>query len=175
MNRIKRLLQKGCLFFGMGLEKQAWVAVLTAGSLIAWFAIRLFKMKRFAVFFGEYQENRTACVLATTEQRDKAWQIGRIMEIVTKNVPWECKCLAEALCVKWVLDRYHIPSATYLGACLDEKEGMKAHAWLSVSDYIVIGGSGHEDYQVTSVLLQTFPSPLELKSSIISRVTASDS
>jgi hypothetical protein len=166
---MKRWLHNGHLFLEMGFEKQVWVALLTAGSLITWFAIRLFKMKRFCAFFGDYQENQSMCVLATKEQRGKAWQIGRTMDVVTKNVPWECKCLAEALCVKWLLDRYHIPSATYLGAYLDtdEKAGIKAHAWLTVNDYVVIGGPGHEEHQVTSVFTQTYAGVSDFRKPVV--------
>jgi len=67
------------------------------------------------------------------------------MRSVANNVPWPCKCLAQALGVKWILKLEGIPSVTYLGAmltkCDQDKESMKAHAWVSVGPSIVIGRS----------------------------------
>jgi hypothetical protein len=118
-------------------------------------------MKRLCTFMGEHQGNRPVCVLATEAQIRKAYLIGRMMTAVGKNVPWECKCLAEALCVKWLLDRYRIPSVSFLGAHLapEDEKGMKAHAWLSVGPRIMIGGPGHEPYRVTAVFTETARSP----------------
>ncbi len=106
---------------------------------------------------GSYLENRQVVVIANDAQRIKASRIGRLMKTVSKNVPWECKCLSEALCVKWLLNYYKIPSVFYLGARLDkeDKNGMKAHAWVTVGPQIVIGGPGHKDYHVVA----TFTSP----------------
>ena len=56
---------------------------------------------------------------------------------------------------------YRIPAVFYLGAKLDSTadNGMKAHAWLNVGKYTIIGGQIAEDgYQVTA----TFIRPSEL-------------
>lgn len=143
--------------FRLGPEKYLWVLALTLGSLVAWVAIRTVSMKRLGVFLGLPYPPPGLSVLATEAQRAKAWEIGQVMAAVGRNVPWECKCLAEALCVKWLLDRYRIPSVTFLGACLDpeREKGMKAHAWLAVERKIVIGGRVSPAYQVTAVFVQT--------------------
>ena len=152
------LAHKTLTFLKMGPEKQLWALTFILGSLVALIAIRTLKMKRLVAFFGQYNKNQSVCVLASEMQRDKAWQIGSVMSAVGRNVPWPCKCLAEALCVKWMLDRYGIPSVTYLGAYLDDEKGMKAHAWVTVERYIVIGGPGSLAYRVTAVFAE--PSPL---------------
>lgn len=144
-------------FLRMGPEKHLWVAAFTLGSLVAWVAIRALRMKRLGAFLGEHQPTNGLSVLATEAQRAKAWEIGQVMAAVGRNVPWECKCLAEALCVKWMLDRYRIPSVTFLGAYLapEDAKGMKAHAWLAVERKIVIGGRLSPLYKVTAVFVQT--------------------
>ena len=109
---------------------------------------------------GDHLENRQLSVLVPPEQMRKAWDIGRLMSSVGKNVPWECKCLSEALCVKWLLNHYQIPSVFYLGAMLDPEaeKGMKAHAWVTVGHYVVIGGPVHRDYQVVATFITSgFP------------------
>ena len=144
-------------FLLLGREKQLWVFAFIIGSLVALAAIRLMRMKRLGKFLGEPKKTHGLSVLATVAQRDKAWEIGQVMSAVGKNVPWKCKCLSEALCVKWMLDRYRIPSVTFLGAYLDadDEKGMKGHAWLSVERKIVIGGRLSPRYQVTGVFAQT--------------------
>lgn len=138
-------------------ERKFWLVVCFIGSLLAWFAIRLISMRKLASFMGSYLENRQVVVIANDSQRIKASGIGRLMKTVSKNVPWECQCLSEALCVKWLLNYYKIPSVFYLGARLDseDKNGMKAHAWVTVGPSSVIGGPGHKYYHVVA----TFTTP----------------
>jgi hypothetical protein len=150
-------LKKITLITQLPLERKFWLLVCFIGSLLAWFAIRFISMRKLASLMGSYLENRQVAVIASDEQQIKASRIGRLMNTVSKNVPWECKCLSEALCVKWLLNYYKIPSVFYLGARLDSEDnnGMKAHAWVTVGPYVVIGGPGHKDYQAVA----TFTTP----------------
>lgn len=102
---------------------------------------------------GDPLENRAACMLVTPEQRRKARQIGKMMHLVGRSVPWQCKCMAEAVCVKFLLNLYGIPSVAYLGAYMDSDDpnGMKAHAWVTCGALTVIGGPVHRRYTVTAV------------------------
>jgi len=133
-------------------EHQLWVFICCIGSLIALFAIRFVPMKRLAQMMGAHLENRQLSVIVSEAQLKKACQIGKIMTAVSKHVPWYCKCLSEALCVKWLLNRYHIPSVMYLGAKMNSEDvkGMQAHAWVNVGRLTVIGGSGHKAYTVVA-------------------------
>ena len=83
------------------------------------------------------------------------------MHSVSKNVPWESKCLNDALCVKWLLNRYKIPAVFYLSAKINNEGSnlnspMQAHAWVSVGPYTVTGAPKHLDFQVVA----TFASPV---------------
>ena len=78
------------------------------------------------------------------------------MSTVSKNVPWPCLCLPQAVCVKRICDLHNIPCVLYLGAKLDANEpsGMKAHAWVGVGRFIVIGGRNSPvDYQITATFV----------------------
>jgi len=145
--------------------------VFLIGSLLSWFAIRISSSRNLAKTMGDqYLQNRTLCVLATEEQALTASRMGKLMHSVSKNVPWESKCLTDALCVKWLLNRYRIPAVFYLGAKIDStgdstddsanhsgnsKNSMQAHAWVSVGPYVVTGAPEHLDFQVVA----TFASP----------------
>lgn len=133
-------------------EHQLWVAICFTGSLISFFAIHLFSMKRLAQLMGTHLENRQLSVVVSDTQQKKACQIGQIMSAVSRHTPWPCKCLSEALCVKWLLNRYNIPSVMYLGAKLvpEDEKGMHAHAWIKVGKAVVIGSKGHKKYAVVA-------------------------
>ena len=94
--------------------------------------------------------------MATPEQLKKARQIAMAMTNVANNVPWPCLCLAQALCVNWLLKKEGIPSVTHLGAKLDNDitKGMKAHAWVCVGPRAIIGG--HENsYPIVGTFTST--------------------
>jgi len=110
----------------------------------------------------QYMNNRLVSVLADEQQASKASRIGKLVESVSRNVPWECKCLSEAICVKWLLNRYQIPAVFYLGARINSEpennhdETMQAHAWVNVGPYTVIGAPTNRNYQVVA----TFVTPM---------------
>lgn len=148
----------------MPLERKYWLLSCVFGSFLCWFFIRLFSAKELASGMGhQYLSNRRVSVIATEEQARKASRIGKLMESVSRNVPWECKCLSEAICVKWLLNRYQIPAVFYLGARLNDNEEtadgeplLQAHAWIKVGPYTVIGAPTHRHYQVVA----TFVTPI---------------
>ena len=109
-------------------------------------------MKRLARLMGAHLENRQLSVIVNEAQLKKAHEIGGVMRAVSRHVPWPSKCLTEALCVKWLLNRYHIPSVMYLGARInpEDQNGMQAHAWIKVGRFAVVGGEGHKSYTVVA-------------------------
>ncbi len=154
------LARKGKTWLGYGWEERGWTVMFVLGSILATWAIRGLSLRRITAFLGEQQATTGLCVLASADQREKARKMGRVMAAVGRNVPWECRCLAEVLCVKWMLDRYRIPSVSFLGARLDPAcaAGLRAHAWLMVERLVVIGGPVHRQYRVTAVLQESrFP------------------
>lgn len=134
------------------LEKKGWLAIFVVGSILSWFAIRMMPMRKLSSFMGHHLNNRTLCIPVDKQDRLKAISMGRLMSMVGNNTPWECKCLSEALCVKWLLDRYDIPSVFYLGATITDtiESGMKAHAWIDVGSKTVIGKYERINYRVAA-------------------------
>ena len=140
-------------------EQKLWLLSFFLGSLICWFAVRMIPARKLAAKMGDqYLQHRQLSVITSEQQANSASKMGKLMASVSKNVPWESKCLTEALCVKWLLNRYQIPAVFYLGARLEpdtNTEKMAAHAWLSVGPYVVTGAPAHLDFNVVA----TFVSP----------------
>jgi hypothetical protein len=70
------------------------------------------------------------------------------VKTISRNVPWKCKCLAQAAALKLMLKRRGVESTLYLGVA--KKDNFMAHAWLQVGDGVVIGDKGLDDYTVVS-------------------------
>lgn len=151
------LIEKVRFISGLPLRKKGWLVVFTLSSLLTWFALRFIPMRKLAKMMGHHLENRTVCIPADRKDLLIALEMGQLMSMVANNTPWPCKCLAQALCVKWLLNRYKVPSILHLGAKLDSSHEarMQAHAWVNVHDHTVIGGPQHQHYRVVA----TFTSP----------------
>ena len=76
-------------------------------------------------------------------------QISQAVNIMSRHLPWECKCLAQAIAAKMILKRKGFSSTLYLGMARDEKK-FKAHAWVRSGNIIVTGHCGLEDYKIIS-------------------------
>ena len=139
------------------LKRKMWLAGALLGSIISLLIIYILPSRYIKHFLGHSLSNRQFFVLVTQEQRLVARQIASLVKTVAHKVPWPCECLAQALCVKWLLNRYNIPSVMHLGARFEEQDStvMKAHAWVNVGAYTVIGGPQHRQYKVVA----TFTTP----------------
>lgn len=69
---------------------------------------------------------------------------------MSERLPWECKCLVQAITGKRMLDRRNIESTLFLGVGKDENGQMIAHAWLRVGEHIILGGGGLDRFAVVS-------------------------
>ncbi len=65
---------------------------------------------------------------------------------VANRVPWESRCLVQAMTAQRLLKKYGLKSTLYLGAGRDpeNKEKMAAHAWVRCGTVYVCGGDGKE-------------------------------
>lgn len=72
------------------------------------------------------------------QQRQQAEQIGRCVRLMSRYVPWQSRCLVQALAAQQLLQQAQIESTLYLGV---NKSGqtLKAHAWLRVGDAYITG------------------------------------
>ncbi|MBF0225245.1 MAG: lasso peptide biosynthesis B2 protein [Desulfobacterales bacterium] len=70
----------------------------------------------------------------------KARVIAARIYTLSKYLPWECKCLVQAISGKMMLKKRKITNTMYLGVCKDNHGMLMAHAWLRVGDSIILGG-----------------------------------
>jgi hypothetical protein len=76
--------------------------------------------------------------------------VSRTIRTMSRHLPWECKCLAQAISGKMMLRRRQIPSTLYLGVAKKEDGDLNAHAWLRAGDIIILGGGGLKRFAVVS-------------------------
>lgn len=82
------------------------------------------------------------------DSRNKAQQIGIMVERVSRHTPWKSKCLVQALAGKFLLRWQGITNTLYLGVGKDECNALIAHAWLRCGNMILTGGRGREQFTV---------------------------
>lgn len=72
-------------------------------------------------------------------------KIKWVIDTIDRKMPfWPGLCLAQALTARKLLKDKQISCILYLGATLNTKSSMKAHAWLC-NDSFVITGARHKD------------------------------
>ena len=94
-------------------------------------------------YLGENNAETGFDVPEVETRRDIKYVINRVAR-VAKRVPWESKCLVQAMVAQRLLRDYRIESTLYLGVSRDMDEGgkMVAHAWVRCGPYSVCGGTG---------------------------------
>ena len=135
------LTQKFKYIVKLPLEHKLWFFFSIMSSFLVWITIRFFNAKYLHTFMGHHAGNIMLCTINSKQQSLKSWRIARVVEAVCRGVPWECKCLTEAICTNVLLRFYRIPAVFYLGSMIDKNTptAMKAHAWLTVGEYCIIG------------------------------------
>jgi len=118
------------------------------GLAIARPAIALVPFRWLARDMGQHMVESTP-----TDQPEHKAVLQRIawaMAATSRHLPWECKCLAQALVAKRMLRRRKIPSTLYLGLAKDGKHGLEAHAWLRSGTMILTGSQEKDQFKIIS-------------------------
>ncbi|CAA0107994.1 Uncharacterised protein [BD1-7 clade bacterium] len=76
-----------------------------------------------------------------------AMRISEAVQRTAKHLPWECKCLVQAMAAQSMLKQRNSAGTVYIGVSKTEGE-YKAHAWLQLGDQFITGGNGFTHYQV---------------------------
>jgi hypothetical protein len=72
----------------------------------------------------------------------------------SRNLPWDCLCLAQAMAGKAMLKRRGIPSTLYLGLAKDGAAQSQGHAWLKCGEKILTGQQGVEVFTVIATFAE---------------------
>lgn len=136
-------------------EKLWFLSFLPYSGLIR-IAILTLPCRWLARTYGQYHRNYQLSPMVSEEQCQLARRIGKIAQLAARHTPWESKCLVQALMVRTLLGFYDIPYVLCLGARRtgETVEPIKAHAWVKVGPWIVIGGEGHKAFGVTACFVE---------------------
>jgi hypothetical protein len=90
-------------------------------------------------------------------QEDTARRIGWAVTAMARYVPWDSRCLAQAIAGQRMLARRGLDCTLYLGVGEDPlRPGDKAfHAWLRCGTRFVTGGDGRLRFQVLASFART--------------------
>lgn len=78
-----------------------------------------------------------------------ALTIGKSIDSIARNLPWQITCLPQAIAVKKMLIRRDVPATLYFGVG-KKAVNLDAHAWVAISNRIIIGGAESKNYAIIS-------------------------
>jgi len=115
-------------------------------SAVSRFRIFFYPGGRLHRYLGE-KGRETGTDAFSAEQQLNIRYVSDKVARMAKRVPWESKCLVQAMVAQRLLRGFGIESTLYLGVTRDMDDGgkMKAHAWLRSGPHSVCGGRG-ENY-----------------------------
>jgi len=88
--------------------------------------------------------------------RAEAEEIGHVVAVVGRCLPFRALCLQQAIAVRRMLTRRGIPAVVYLGVARDQADraqadlGRAAHAWVAVGSRVVSGDGVLEKYAIVA-------------------------
>jgi hypothetical protein len=116
--------------------------VLLAEALVALAAARLAMLllpfRRIAAWIGVTGSETP--VEEAAEQIARAREIGWAVAALGKRVPWDGRCLAQALAALGMLRRRGMEGTISFGARSGNSGSFEAHAWLRFGSLLVTGG-----------------------------------
>jgi hypothetical protein len=114
-------------------------------------AMLLLPFRRVAAWLGT--PGIESAVSPTPEQIRVAQEIGWAVAGVARRVPWDGRCLAQALAATHMLRRRGLEGTVTFGAGRgggvggDGSAEFSAHAWLRLGPFVVTGGPGSERFK----------------------------
>lgn len=138
MKNLYLLIRKICKF--LKLPSRDKILLIEAFFLtgIIRFAILFIPFNRLAKLAGKYKEESSEYLRDVDRFTTK--RIGWVVNIISRNTPWESKCLVKALTAQILLKQRKISSTLYLGVAKDKENKLIAHAWLRSGVDIITGG-----------------------------------
>jgi len=120
-----------------------WEAL--AALALARMAMVFLPFRRIASWLGTPGAESPAT--ATAEEIRVAQDIGWAVGVLGRRVPWDGRCLAQALAATGMLRRRGLEGTVTFGARRGDSAGFDAHAWLRMGSCIVTGGPDHQRFK----------------------------
>jgi len=125
--------------------------LIEATLLLGYARIRILNQpfSKIAPTLGQYMKETESH--AEAEHRKTLVQIRYILQVASRNTPWDSKCLARAIAGMQMLERRKISSTLYLGTTKDEAGKLIAHAWLRSGSIYITGSEEMHRFTVTGM------------------------
>ena len=120
-----------------------WEALLALA--LARLAMALLPFRRVASWLGT--PGADTPLEATADEIQSAEEVGWAVGALARRVPWDARCLAQALAGSAMLRRRGLEGTVSFGVRPGASAGFDAHAWLRFGPCFVTGGAGHEAFQ----------------------------
>lgn len=114
--------------------------------IYAFILVRFIPLRWFSSCLGDF--NRETEIKLDDKQIHLINLFRKNLRRLKKALPWQVKCLEEAIAGKKVLINYDIKTILYLGVAKEGEQNLKAHAWLKIGDQFITGEQGHQNYTV---------------------------
>ena len=96
-------------------------------------------------------------LMAAADEIRMAQEVGWAVGVIARRVPWDGRCLAQALAATGMLRRRGLEGTVSFGVCQGESAGFDAHAWLRLGPCVVTGGPDHQRFKVISTFARKRP------------------
>lgn len=130
-----------------------WEALIAL--LIARGAMAFLPFRRIAAWLGT-PGAETPATSAAGEIRI-AEEVGWAVGAIARRVPWDGRCLAQALAATGMLRRRGLEGTVSFGACQGVSTEFDAHAWLRLGSCMVTGGAGYERFKIFTTFARRQP------------------
>lgn len=124
---------------------ETFLGMSGADRLLVYEAILALALARLIVLTVPFRFTAPWLSCAPETSASKPALLLRVRQAVTvaaRNVPWNAKCLPQAMAAKAMLARRGCGSSFHLGAGFDAQGKLIAHAWLVSGGTIVVGAAG---------------------------------
>lgn len=121
--------------------------------LVALAAVRLLPFRWIAPRLGR-QAVPDNQVPLSPERAQEAQSVGWAVQALSRYLPWDPRCLAQAIAAKWMLQRRGLTSTLYLGVDHGKEQWLEAHAWLSCGNEILTGEPQHERFIIIAAFTE---------------------
>ena len=118
-------------------------------------AMALLPFRRIAAWLGTLGAESPAT--AAPEEIRSAEEVGWAVGVLARRVPWDGRCLAQALAATGMLRRRGLEGTVSFGVRRGESAGFDAHAWLRLGSCVVTGGPGHQRFKTFTTFARSRP------------------
>ena len=118
-------------------------------------AMALLPFRRIAAWLGTPGAESPAT--AAPEEIRSAEEVGWAVGVLARRVPWDGRCMAQALAATGMLRRRGLEGTVSFGARRGESAGFDAHAWLRLGSCVVTGGPGHQRFKTFTTFARRRP------------------